>query len=314
VHAAGVVRSSLYGAGLNAGIPAGVLVEMIRAFSYDVDFQREMHPGDGFEVVFERFTNEEGVLARHGAVIYAALTLQGRQRRIYRHQTADGAWDYYTERGESVRKALLRTPINGARLTSRFGNRHHPILGYTAFHRGVDFGAGAGTPILAAGDGRIEQMGWNGGYGNYVRLRHTNEYSTAYAHMSRFARGLRPGAQVRQGQVIGFVGSTGRSTGPHLHYEVIRGGRQINPLGVRFAAGRKLAGQELARFNATRAETDRLTARLPVRSPELAERAGGRTAGRDDAARQDRPAQVQPAAHPAPPEHPQPPTPATPSP
>lgn len=299
VHAIGIVRSSLYGAGLNAGVPTGVLVEMIRAFSYDVDFQRDMHPGDRFEVVFERFTNEDGAFARDGAVIYAALTLAGTPRRIYRHQAADGSWDYYNDRGESVRKALLRTPINGARLTSRFGNRFHPILGYTAFHRGIDFGAASGTPILAAGDGRIEQMGWNGGYGNYVRVRHTSEYATAYAHMSRFARGLRAGMQVRQGQVVGFVGSTGRSTGPHLHYEVMRGGRQINPLGVRFAAGRKLAGAELARFNATRAQTDQLIARLPVRTPEMA--AGERPG-------QPAQAPAEPAAQPAAPgqERPQP--------
>jgi murein DD-endopeptidase MepM/ murein hydrolase activator NlpD len=297
VRAVGVVRASLYGAGANAGVPLGVMVEMIRAFSYDVDFQREMHPGDRFEVVYERFTDETGVFARDGAVIYAALTLNGNPRRIYRHQATDGTWDYYNDRGESVRKALLRTPINGARLTSGFGNRFHPILGYTAFHRGIDFGAGTGTPIQSAGDGRIEQMGWNGGYGNYVRVRHTGEYATAYAHMSRFVRGLRVGSSVRQGQVIGFVGATGRATGPHLHYEVIRGGRQINPLGVRFAAGRRLAGPELARFNATREETDQLIARLPVRTPEMAECAGQRGA---------QAGQSQPAAQPAQPAAPQP--------
>ncbi len=278
VRAAGVVRASLYGAGANAGVPVGVMVEMIRAFSYDVDFQRDMHPGDRFEVVYERFTDEAGSFAREGAVIYAVLTIGSTARRIYRHQAADGSWDYYNDRGESVRKALLRTPINGARLTSGFGSRFHPILGYTAFHRGIDFGAASGTPILAAGDGRIEQMGWNGGYGNYVRVRHTGEFATAYGHMSRFARGLRAGAAVRQGQIIGFVGSTGRSTGPHLHYEIIRGGRQVNPIGVRFAAGRKLAGAELARFDATRTATDQLTARLPLRTPEIAERPSQRAA------------------------------------
>ncbi|MBL8836941.1 MAG: M23 family metallopeptidase [Alphaproteobacteria bacterium] len=274
VRAAGVVRSSLYAAGTNAGMPAGVLAELIRAFSYDVDFQREVQVGDRFEVAFERFTDATGNFARDGAIIFAALTLSGTVRRVYRHQTGDGAWDYYNERGESVRKALLRTPIDGARLTSRFGSRRHPILGYTAFHRGVDFGAAPGTPIQAAGDGRIEQLGWHGGYGNYIRIRHTGEYATAYAHMSRFARGLRSGAPVRQGQVIGYVGSTGRSTGPHLHYEIIRGGRQVNPIGVRFATGRKLGGAELERFNATRGRTDLLVASLPVRTQEIAQRQG----------------------------------------
>jgi hypothetical protein len=276
VRASGVLRGSLYAAGADAGVPRSVMVGMIRAFSYDVDFQREMHPGDRFEVVFERFTDETGVVARDGAVVYAALSIGNTLRRIYRHQAADGLWDYYNDRGESVRKALLRTPVNGARLTSGFGNRFHPISATPRFTRGIDFGVGAGTPIQAAGDGRIEQMGWNGGYGNYVRVRHTAEYATAYGHMSRFARGLRVGATVRQGQVIGFVGATGRATGPHLHYEVMRGGRQINPLGVRFAAGRKLAGPELARFNATREAAEALIARLPVRTPEIAERPGQR--------------------------------------
>ena len=150
----------------------------------------------------------------------------------------------------------------------------HPILGYSLMHKGVDFAAPTGTPIYAAGNGRVVVAGRHGGYGNYVRVRHNGDYSTAYAHMSRFAKGIAPGRRVTQGQVIGYIGTTGRSTGPHLHYEVIRGGRQINPLGVRFAAGRKLAGAELARFNATRAQTDQLIARLPVRTPEMAAGSG----------------------------------------
>jgi murein DD-endopeptidase MepM/ murein hydrolase activator NlpD len=169
-----------------------------------------------------------------------------------------------------VRKALLKTPIDGARLTSGFGNRMHPILGYSAFHKGVDFGAPAGTPIQAAGDGVVEQKGWNGGYGNYIRIRHGGEYATAYAHLSRFAAGVAEGARIRQGQIIGYVGSTGRSTGPHLHYEILRRGAQVNPVAVKFPTGRKLDGGDLTRFRAARVETDRLmaqTAPAPASNP-----------------------------------------------
>ncbi len=244
----GAVRSSLFEAGTESGVPAKLMVELIRAFSYDVDFQRDIQPGDRFAIAFERFVDESGKAVQDGEVLFGALTLSGVTRRVYRFQAANGLVDYYNEKGESVRKALLRTPIDGARLTSGFGNRHHPILGYTAFHRGVDFGAGIGTPIQAAGDGAVEQAGWNGAYGNYVRIRHNGEYSTAYAHMSQIASKLKVGQPIRQGQVIGYVGSTGRSTGPHLHYEILRRGTQINPVGVKFPTGRKLEGTEQAQY------------------------------------------------------------------
>ena len=172
--------------------------------------------------------------------------------------------DYYNERGESVRKALLKTPIDGARLTSGFGSRMHPILGYSAFHKGVDFGAPSGTPIQAAGDGVVEMSGWFGGYGNYVRLKHNGEYSTAYAHLSRYAPGIKEGARVKQGQIVGYVGTTGRSTGAHLHYEVLRRGAQINPMGVKFPTGRKLDGIELVAFKRIRGEVDHLLSTAAV--------------------------------------------------
>jgi murein DD-endopeptidase MepM/ murein hydrolase activator NlpD len=254
VRATGSVRSSLFEAGSAAGVPGPIMVEMIRAFSYDVDFQRDVQPGDAFEVMFERYHDEQGRFAKDGLVLYGKLTLSGREHFVYRHATRDGTIDYYNDRGESVRKALLRTPIDGARLTSRFGNRMHPILGFTAVHKGVDFGAPPGTPIQAAGDGIVEQAGWFGGYGNFVRIRHGAEYATAYAHMSRYAGGIRPGQRVRQGQVVGYVGMTGQSTGPHLHYEVIRRGAQINPVNVMLPAGRKLEGSDLARFREARAD------------------------------------------------------------
>ena len=189
---------------------------------------------------------------------YASLLLSGRRLAVYRFNDRDGNVDYYNDRGESVRKALLKTPIDGARLTSGFGSRMHPILGYSAFHKGVDFGAASGTPIQAAGDGAVEMRGWFGGYGNYVRVRHNLEYSTAYAHMSRYATGIGEGVKVRQGQIIGYVGTTGRSTGAHLHYEILRRGAQINPMGVKFPTGRKLEGVDLLEFKHVRINVDHL--------------------------------------------------------
>jgi murein DD-endopeptidase MepM/ murein hydrolase activator NlpD len=264
VRSEGVIRSSLYEDGVAAGLPAPLLAELIRAFSYDVDFQREIQPGDRFEVAYERFLDSRERVAKSGNIIYAALTLSGRTLKIYRYAPKGGAADYFNEKGESVRKALLRTPVDGARITSGFGMRMHPILGYSMMHKGIDFGVPAGTPIMAAGDGVVEVAGANGSYGNYVRIRHNDQYSTAYAHMSRIAGGIRPGAHVRQGQVIGFVGATGRATGPHLHYEVLVHEHQINPASVKLPTGIKLAGAELKDFEASRARMDGGLANLPM--------------------------------------------------
>ena len=270
------VSSSLYEAGLSAGIPAQVMVDMIRAFSFDVDFQREIQPGDAFEIFFDRFVDADGKVAKTGEIRFASLLLSGRRLSLYRHVDRDGQSDFFNEKGESVRKALLKTPIDGARLTSGFGNRSHPILGYSAFHKGVDFGAPSGTPIQAAGDGVIEKKGWFGGYGNYVRLKHNSEFATAYAHMSRFAAGISEGSRVRQGQVIGYVGSTGMSTGPHLHYEILKRGAQVNPMGVKFPTGRKLEGVDLVNFRHAKARIDQAFAeattilRVAAKPPEPA--------------------------------------------
>lgn len=275
VRAAGMVRSSLYESGLSAGVPIQIMVEMIRAFSFDVDFQREIQPGDAFELVFDQYRDETGRAVKDGALRHASLLLSGRRLAIYRFADRDGSYDYFNERGESIRKALLKTPIDGARLTSGFGSRMHPILGYSAFHKGVDFGAPSGTPIQAAGDGIVEMSGWFGGYGNYIRVKHNGEYSTAYAHLSRFASGVKEGARVKQGQIVGYVGSTGRSTGAHLHYEVLRRGAQINPMGVKFPTGRKLEGVDFVNFKHARRDVDMLlsTASMAVqiasRPPEL---------------------------------------------
>jgi len=250
----GIINDSLYLSAVRAGVPVGVVVEMIRMFSWDVDFERDIQPGDKFQVMFERHSAPNG--SKDGVVSYASLTLGQKQFRLYRFEFQDGVVDYFNERGFSVRKALLKTPIDGAKLTSKFGMRRHPILGYSMMHRGIDFGAPTGTPIYAAGDGVVEMAGVHGGYGNYVRLKHSAGYSTAYAHLSGYARGMRAGTRVRQGQVIGYVGTTGRSTGPHLHYEVLKGGGQVNPLGIKIPEGRKLEGDEAKRFFRQREQED----------------------------------------------------------
>jgi len=255
--AGGEIRTSLYEAGRGAGVPVAVLMEMIRLHSHEVDFQRDLQPGDRFRVMYETARTVDGTVAGLGDVLFASLTLGGKELALYRFEN-DGRVDHYDRNGESVRRSLLRTPIDGARLTSGFGPRKHPILGYTKQHQGLDFGAPPGTPIYAAGRGVVESVGWSGGYGNYIRLRHDGETETGYGHMSRFAQGLGRGARVDQGEVIGFVGSTGRSTGPHLHYEVLRGGRQIDPRRLDLPTGDKLTGRALAAFRQTQGEIDRL--------------------------------------------------------
>lgn len=262
----GTIRSNLFESAAAAGIPIATLVEMIRALSYDVDFQRDVQPGDTFEVMFERFNDRKGDSVRDGNILYAAMTLSGNRVAIFRYVDSRGVADYFDVNGGSVRKALLRTPVDGARLSSGFGARRHPILGYTKMHKGVDFAAPTGTPIYAAGDGVVEQAGTFGGYGNYVRIRHTNKYSTAYGHMSRFAQGIRTGKQIEQGQIIGYVGSTGASTGPHLHYEILVDGGNVNPLSVKFTGGNKLDPKELPRFQEAVKETRKTYANLPESS------------------------------------------------
>ncbi|MGH6931419.1 MAG: M23 family metallopeptidase [Dongiaceae bacterium] len=253
VLAAAMIESSLFEAGRYVDVPPEVLGEVIKAFSYDVDFQREIQPGDAFEIIYERYEDDEGRLARSGPVLYAALTLSGNTKEIYRYEPKDGSAGFYDSKGESIRKALLRTPLDVIRITSKFGLRKHPVLGYTKMHKGVDFAASTGTPIFASGDGTIAQIGRNGGYGNYVKIRHTSQYATAYAHMSRFAKSLKKGSKVRQGDIIGYVGSTGRSTGPHLHYEILIGGKQVNPMKIKLV-GNKLEGKDSKRFEAIKAE------------------------------------------------------------
>ncbi len=251
-HARGTIRSSLYVSATRARVPAAVVHEMIRLYSWSVDFQREIRAGDTFEVVYERFRDPAGGAGELGNVLFARLVLSGDSRPLFRFETAPGVVDHFDAEGRSLRRALLRTPIDGARLSSRYGKRRHPVLGYNAMHRGVDFAAPRGTPFYAAGDGVVTHRGRNGAYGNYIRIRHNGVYSTAYAHLSRYRRGVVKGSRVRQGQVIGYVGSTGRSTGPHLHYEILVDGRRVNPMSLEMPPGVSLEGEALARFGTAR--------------------------------------------------------------
>lgn len=262
VAVAGTINSSLFEAGRAAGLPMPVLLALIRSYAHEVDFQRDLQSGDRFAVVYERMQTDEGKEAGVGELLHASLTLGGRTLPIYRYRTRDGRVDFYNRDGESIRRSLLRTPIDGARLTSGFGMRRHPILGFSKMHKGVDFGAPRGTPVFAAGHGVVVEAGGKGSYGNYVRLRHNNAVETAYAHLSRFGADIRRGVEVEQGEVIGYVGSTGRSTGPHLHYEVLRNGRQIDPRSIDLPIGRKLEGRELTAFAEHVRSMDRLQDQL----------------------------------------------------
>jgi murein DD-endopeptidase MepM/ murein hydrolase activator NlpD len=241
------IKGSFYETAQRAGVPAGQIAELIKNFSYDIDFQRDIRPDDTLEILYEAKVTEDGTRMGTGNVLYAMLETKGKEYRIYRFQDGQGA-RFYNEKGESIIKKMLRTPIDGARISSGFGMRKHPILGYSKMHKGLDFAAPTGTPIFAAGDGVIEYAGLNGSYGNYIKIKHNATYRSAYAHMSRFARGMGKGRKVRQGEIIGYVGTTGRSTGPHLHYELLKNGGQVNPAGIQFAGGDKLGGGQLAAF------------------------------------------------------------------
>jgi murein DD-endopeptidase MepM/ murein hydrolase activator NlpD len=244
----GTVSSSLYQAASDAEIHEGAMAEIVKAFSFDVDFQRDIHPGNRIEVMFDTRITEDGRVVGYENARYAKLAMKNRTLEIFKFKDARGVEGWFDAKGNSVKKSLLRTPVNAARLSSGFGMRRHPVLGYKKMHRGVDFAAPTGTPIYAAGDGVIDYKGRRGGYGNYIRIRHNGTYQTAYAHMHRYAKGMRKGKAVKQGQVIGYVGTTGRSTGPHLHYEVLQNGSQVNPRHAKFNVADPLRGRQLAAF------------------------------------------------------------------
>jgi murein DD-endopeptidase MepM/ murein hydrolase activator NlpD len=266
-RAAGEVDGSVIASAEAAGVPRAPLAEMLRAFSWDVNFQHDIKPGDRFEVLIEREWTTDGVPVDAGRVLWAEITTGGGAENysVYRFKPRNGEEFFYNAEGESVVKALLRTPLNMSRISSRFGLRHHPILGFTRLHAGVDFAAPPGTPVLAAGAGRVVMAGFNGGYGRWVEISHDGGLATGYAHLSRIAAGVHSRVRVRQGQVIGFVGSSGLATGPHLHFELHRNGRPVDPLGVaRTSLRARLGGQDLVRFTARVAEIDKARESAPA--------------------------------------------------
>ena len=221
-----IITNSLYNSAIKLGIKPNIIIEFARLYGFQVDFQRDIWKDDSFQIIYEEFLDENNNLIDTGEIIFANLNLQNTDLQLYKFEYENNKIDYFDENGKSIRKTLMKTPINGARLSSSYGKRKHPILGYTKMHTGTDFAAPTGTPIMASGDGKVTKAGWCGGGGNCVKIKHNSTYQTVYAHMSKFGKGIKKGVRVKQGQIIGYVGSTGMSTGPHLHYEVIENGKK----------------------------------------------------------------------------------------
>tara|TARA_B100001173_G_scaffold99286_1_gene85748 strand:+ start:84 stop:1379 length:1296 start_codon:yes stop_codon:yes gene_type:complete len=257
----GIIKNSLYSAALNNGIKPNTIIEFARLYGFQVDFQRDIWKNDSFQIIYEEFKNQEGSIIETGNIIYANLNLQNTDLQLYKFEFEDKI-DYFDENGKSIRKTLMKTPINGARLSSSFGKRKHPILGFTKMHTGTDFAAPKGTPIMASGDGIVIKSSWCGGGGNCVKLKHNSTYQTVYAHMSKFGRGIKKGVRVKQGQIIGYVGSTGLSTGPHLHYEVIENGKKINSQKLKLPSGKILKGNLRKKFEVKKIKIDVLKSEL----------------------------------------------------
>ena len=252
----GIIKSSLFRAAQKDNIEAEVIVEFARIFGFEIDFQRDIRKNDIFQIVYDKFVDDDGEVQKNGNIIYAYMKNKGREIALYRFVDQKGIAGYYQTNGKSIEKALMKTPINGARLSSTFGMRKHPILGYNKMHRGTDFAAPKGTPIMASGSGTVEVVKWWGAYGKYIRIKHNSKYKTAYAHLNSYARGIRPGVKVKQGQIIGYVGSTGRSTGPHLHYEVLVNGKRKNSQRLKLPSGRTLRGTDREKFEISRIKID----------------------------------------------------------
>ncbi len=258
----GVITNSLYSSALEQGIKPNIIIEFARLYGFTIDFQRDIWKDDSFQIIFEEFKNEDGSLIETGDIIYANLNTKETDHQLYKFEYEENKIDYFDENGKSVKKTLMKTPINGARLSSSFGKRKHPILGFTKMHTGTDFAAPKGTPIMASGDGIITKASWCGGGGNCVKIKHNSTYQTVYAHMSKFGRGIKKGVRVKQGQIIGYVGSTGLSTGPHLHYEVIENGRKINSQKLKLPSGKILKGNLRKKFEVNKIKTDVLKSEL----------------------------------------------------
>ena len=242
-----IISNSLYESSIKNGIQPNVIIDFARVYGFQVDFQRDIWKNDSFQLMYETFLDDNKRIVETGNIIYANLNLQGKDLPLYGFKTKEG-YDYFDNFGKSIKKSLMKTPINGARLSSSFGMRKHPILGFNKMHRGTDFAAPEGTPIMASGDGKIIRARWCGGGGNCIKIKHNSTYSTVYAHLSKFARIAKEGNRVRQGQIIGYVGSTGMSTGPHLHYEVIENGKKVNSQTLKLPSGKILKGKEREMF------------------------------------------------------------------
>ena len=249
------IKNNLYSAAVNAGIEPNIIIEFARIFGFEVDFQRDIRKGDWFEILYERFEDDNNFVQDTGKIIYASMFVNGNEINLYNFND-EKEIGFYDIKGKSIVKSLMKTPINGARLSSSFGMRKHPILGFNKMHRGTDFAAPTGTPIMASGSGTVTRARWCGGGGNCVKIKHNSTYQTVYAHMSKFAKGVKEGRKVKQGQIIGYVGSTGLSTGPHLHYEVIVNGKKVNSQKLKLPSGKILKGQARELFELERIKID----------------------------------------------------------
>ena len=256
-----VIKNNLYSSAVASGIEPNIIVEFARIFGFEVDFQRDIRKGDWFEILYEKFEDDNNKVRDTGKIIYASMYVNGEEINLYNFNFKNDE-EYYDIKGKSITKSLMKTPINGARLSSSFGMRKHPILGYNKMHRGTDFAAPSGTPIMASGSGTITRARWCGGGGNCVKIKHNSTYETIYAHMKAFAKGIREGKKVRQGQIIGYVGSTGLSTGPHLHYEVLVNGKKVNSQKLKLPSGKILKGDARKQFELDRIKIDLKLANL----------------------------------------------------
>ena len=256
-----VIKNNLYSSAVNSGVEPNIIVEFARIFGFEVDFQRDIREGDWFEIMYEKFEDDNKKVRDTGKIIYASMFVNGNDINLYNFKYKNQE-DYFDIKGKSITKSLMKTPINGARLSSAFGMRKHPILGYNRMHKGTDFAAPSGTPIMASGSGTVTRARWCGGGGNCVKIKHNSTYETIYAHMKSFAKGVREGKKVKQGQIIGYVGSTGLSTGPHLHYEVIVNGKKVNSQKLKLPSGKTLRGEERKQFELDRIKIDLRLAEL----------------------------------------------------
>jgi len=256
-----VITNNLYSSAVSSGVEPNIIVEFARIFGFEVDFQRDIRKGDWFEIFYEKFEDDNKKVRDTGKIIYASMYVNGEEINLYNFRYKNEE-DYYDIKGKSITKSLMKTPINGARLSSSFGMRKHPILGYNKMHRGTDFAAPSGTPIMASGSGTVTRARWCGGGGNCVKIKHNSTYETIYAHMKAFAKGVKEGRKVKQGQIIGYVGSTGLSTGPHLHYEVIVNGKKVNSQKLKLPSGKTLKGDDRKQFELDRIKIDLKLAEL----------------------------------------------------